>query len=214
MSSRACHSFLFVFVFGDDSHQRDARHSHHCEDRRDAESVSHECMYVCMYLCMYVCMYVYMSVCLFVCLYVRMYVCLCVCMFVCVPVVVCLLFGVVSVCGAFVCTLSQSAVWRKVAAATPTPKGRQCAHHPHSFLFRPPRASIARGPEQALSPRISLSQHRVSSLCQVECSRPFLPVMFTRVSSEEFLSLILLRDNAPSSEFLHRLVHLKLSYYV
>ena len=25
------------FCFGDDSHQRDARHSHHCEDRRDAE---------------------------------------------------------------------------------------------------------------------------------------------------------------------------------
>ena len=27
-----------VCCFGDDSHQRDARHSHHCEDRRDAET--------------------------------------------------------------------------------------------------------------------------------------------------------------------------------
>ena len=32
-----------LFCFRDDSHQRDARHSHHCEDRRDAES----CAYVC-----------------------------------------------------------------------------------------------------------------------------------------------------------------------
>ena len=28
----------FCFCFGDDWHQRDARHSHHCEDRRDAET--------------------------------------------------------------------------------------------------------------------------------------------------------------------------------
>ena len=27
-----------VFCFGDDSHRRDARHSHPCEDRRDAET--------------------------------------------------------------------------------------------------------------------------------------------------------------------------------
>ena len=27
-----------VFCSGDESHQRDARHSHHCEDRRDAET--------------------------------------------------------------------------------------------------------------------------------------------------------------------------------
>ena len=31
--------------------------------------------------------------------------------------------------------------------------------------------------------------------------------MFTRVSSEEFQSLMFLRDSAPSSEFLHSLVH-------
>ena len=31
--------------------------------------------------------------------------------------------------------------------------------------------------------------------------------MFTRVSSEEFLSLTVLGDSNPSSEFLHRLVH-------
>ena len=29
---------LSLFCFGDDSHQRDARHSHHREDRRDAEN--------------------------------------------------------------------------------------------------------------------------------------------------------------------------------
>ena len=27
-----------MFVFGDDSHRRDARHSHHCEHRRDADT--------------------------------------------------------------------------------------------------------------------------------------------------------------------------------
>ena len=32
-------AFAFVcFCFGDDSHRRDARHSHPCEDRRDAEA--------------------------------------------------------------------------------------------------------------------------------------------------------------------------------
>ena len=31
-------SCFFFVCFGDDSHQRDARHSHHCEDRRDAET--------------------------------------------------------------------------------------------------------------------------------------------------------------------------------
>ena len=30
--------FQFVVCFGDDSHRRDACHSHHCEDRRDAET--------------------------------------------------------------------------------------------------------------------------------------------------------------------------------
>ena len=35
---------LFVFAcVGDDSHQRDARHSHHCEDRRDAETAHCVC---------------------------------------------------------------------------------------------------------------------------------------------------------------------------
>ena len=34
-----------------------------------------------------------------------------------------------------------------------------------------------------------------------------IPVMFTRVSSEEFMSLTVLGDSAPSSEFLHRLAH-------
>ena len=34
-----------------------------------------------------------------------------------------------------------------------------------------------------------------------------IPVMFTRVASEEFLSLTVLSDSAPSSEFLHHLVH-------
>ena len=34
---------LFVCCFGDDSHQRDARHSHHCEDRRDAEAAHQVC---------------------------------------------------------------------------------------------------------------------------------------------------------------------------
>ena len=29
---------LVCFCFGDDSHRRDARHSHPCEDRRDAET--------------------------------------------------------------------------------------------------------------------------------------------------------------------------------
>ena len=31
------------FCFGDDSHQHDARHSHHCEDRRDAETAHLVC---------------------------------------------------------------------------------------------------------------------------------------------------------------------------
>ena len=34
---RQLHGIFFIVCFGDDSHQRDARHSHHCEDRRDAE---------------------------------------------------------------------------------------------------------------------------------------------------------------------------------
>ena len=34
-----------------------------------------------------------------------------------------------------------------------------------------------------------------------------IPVMFTRVASEEFLSLTVLSDSAPSSEFLHPLAH-------
>ena len=29
---------VVVVYFGDDSHGHDARHSHHCEDRRDAET--------------------------------------------------------------------------------------------------------------------------------------------------------------------------------
>ena len=33
----------FVFCFGDDSHQRGARHSHHREDRRDAETADCVC---------------------------------------------------------------------------------------------------------------------------------------------------------------------------
>ena len=34
-----------------------------------------------------------------------------------------------------------------------------------------------------------------------------IPVMITRVASEEFLSLTVLSDSAPSSESLHQLVH-------
>ena len=37
-SSRHLHQWRFCFCFGDDSHRRDARHSHPCEDRRDAET--------------------------------------------------------------------------------------------------------------------------------------------------------------------------------
>ena len=33
----------FVFCFGDDPHRRDARHSHPCEDRRDAETAHQVC---------------------------------------------------------------------------------------------------------------------------------------------------------------------------
>ena len=40
--TRACrhlsHVVFVCFVFGDDLHQRDARRSHPCEDRRDAET--------------------------------------------------------------------------------------------------------------------------------------------------------------------------------
>ena len=34
---------LFLFCFGDDSHQSDERHSHHREDRRDAETAHYVC---------------------------------------------------------------------------------------------------------------------------------------------------------------------------
>ena len=58
-------------------------------------------------------------------------VCLSVCMYVCSPLAVCGCVVSMSVsfcvCGAAACTLSQTAVWREVAAATPIPKWRQCA---------------------------------------------------------------------------------------
>ena len=42
---------IWMFVcFGDDSHWRDARHSHPCEDRRDAET-AHQVCTVLSYLC-------------------------------------------------------------------------------------------------------------------------------------------------------------------
>ena len=110
----------------------------------------------------------------------------------CVPAVSCLRFSVVSVSVLFACAGLQCAhclrlrSWRKVAAATPVPKERQCALHPHVILV-------------PTSPSVD----RERSRARLYSSLILLPVMFSRASSEEFLSLILLSDSAPSSEFLH-----------
>ena len=75
-----------------------------------------------------------------------MYVYVRVCMHVCVLAVVCLLFGVVAVsvpfcvCGALVCTLSQFAVWRRVAAG-PNPI-RVASVHIARTLLVPTSSSI------------------------------------------------------------------------
>ena len=97
-----------------------------------------------------------------------------------------------------------------------------------SFLFACPGFSVhtvsdcglgGKSPPQLSSPRgdsvhysrtrscSDLTERRSQEVPSLALSPwTFSPVMFTGVSSDEFLSLILLRDSAPSSEFLHRLV--------
>ena len=43
-SGSSGHCPVCLFCFEDDSHRRDARHSHPCEDRRDAETVHQVCI--------------------------------------------------------------------------------------------------------------------------------------------------------------------------
>ena len=128
------------------------------------------CLYACMHVCMYICMYVCMCA----------YVCFCVCMCVIPSCRVCVVVrGRTSVCvrpfscaGIIVHTVSNCGLGGK-SPPLPSLRERQCALRPHSILFRPLRASIARGPAELIPPRI------------------LLPVMFTRASSKDFLSLLL-----------------------
>ena len=146
--------------------------------------------------------------------------------------------------GLSVHNVSEKRTGEKPPPLAPIPRRKTVCTSLAPFLCRPPRASIARGPEQELSPlgplranvksrnplrfkkrSMSCRPLRVRSLL-VGCTVRHIGTSCVRWSASaslhfaqclqgfprtnalrEFLSLTVLSDSAPSSEFLHQLAH-------
>ena len=113
-----------------------------------------------------------------------------------------------SVCADLVCTLTFAGL-REVAAAAPTSRRRQRAHHPRSSCSDL-HERRSRGPETSCLPSDLHETHR--SLCWFDRLRNFrssrCSLGFPRRNS---CTPNLLGDSAPSTEFFRRLDYLKLS---